>query len=434
MSDHLGLPDGGLKAYAMRRAMALLREAKQFYGHLAILSGLSAAAALGSYLFKILLANALGPETFGLYSYIFILGSLATLFISYEMDHTAPVLFARTGDPEAVIALVFTLRGALLGVLVIAGIPVIALLRAGGEHWPLVVFGTMVLSIQALNFSFAYEIGKRNIRYLLIYLGERVFFIVGGLVLILCGVDEIAPYLAILAATTAISLTIQGLDNWKLFTSPHRRLLGQTLMGNTPLFAISISTYAYGGLSRIVLEAQQGLSEVGVYSAAWQLVAIGTLFQSQVDRVWRLRIAHAATDADYTALRGLVRSYLLFATGPMALFAVVLSLAAPRIVQVLFNESYAGIVLILPVMATYLIVVSLNGLARMLWVAFGDRKLYLVITVAGALITLAALIVLPGVGDLTIFASVVVGGHSAVVLTLLVTIGLKIARRMPRLS
>lgn len=430
MSERARLRGARLRAYIKHATIALLRQIKQFHGQLAILTSLSATAALSSYIFTILLARALGPETFGLYSYVMALGSLAVLLIMFDTNHTAPVLAARTGAPQAVIASIYALRLALLGMVILLGLPTIALLRVGGDHWPLVVFGVAVLALPGLNSAFVYEVGARNIRYLLIYFGERALYLAAGLTLLGEGVDTVAPYFVVLAVAVIISLSVQGLDNRKLLSqfSFHPALLGQLLRTNAPLFVVSISTFAYGGLSRLILESKLGLSELGVYSAAWQLIVIGTLFQAQVDRVWRIRIARAAADTDYTALGRLIRSYVLFATGPIVACAVLLAVTAPLIVPLLFTDAYADMVPVLPMLAVYLVVISFDGLARMLWVAAGNRVVYLLITASSAAMTLFTLAILPQGFGLPLFAMVVVAGHGIAVAVLLARMGWRLRR------
>ena len=69
------------------------RATKRYLSQLAFLSKNNALASALSYGFTIYLANKLGPAIFGSYSLVIIASTIISLFVIYETELTAPVLY-----------------------------------------------------------------------------------------------------------------------------------------------------------------------------------------------------------------------------------------------------------------------------------------------------------------------------------------------------
>ena len=185
-----------------------------------------------------------------------------------------------------------------------------------------------------------------------------------------------------------------------------------------PLVIIALSVFSFGGFSRIILEENLGLEKMGIYSAGWQLITIGTIFQSQVTRVWRLKISVAIKKNDKKQLIPLVKSYFIFTTLPVIVLTIIVFFTSEQIIQLLFAKEYFELVYLLPVFSTYYLVINIAGLVEMLWVAVGRNKIYMYINVTFGLLLLTLLNFISKQASLIDFAMSTVIVHMLMVLVL----------------
>jgi len=202
------------------------------------------------------------------------------------------------------------------------------------------------------------------------------------------------------------------LINWKS--------LKEILLINMPLVIIALSVFSFGGFSRIILEDSLGLEKMGIYSAGWQLITIGTIFQSQVTRVWRLKISVAIEKNDKKQLIPLVKSYLIFATLPFIALTMILFFTSEQVVQILFSKEYFELVHVLPVLSIYYLVINIAGLVEILWVAVGRNKIYMYINITFGLLLLMLLTFISKEASLIDFALSTIVVHMLMVVVLLI--------------
>lgn len=374
---------------------------------LLLLTKNNAIAAALSYALTISLANALGPERFGRYSLALIIGSVLSVFISFGTDQTAPVIYSKHGDRLALLGQVLGVRILFLGVCFL-GIGLYAIAD------PPLCFFIVCLILANLNLGFFYESTQRNQRYSYIYLAERVVYVVIVFSLILFDAVNMTAVFSMLLMATVLSLVFQYVDHWtdiKQVLWRRQEVLRDTILMNMPLVVISLAVFSYGGFSRIILENKLGQELLGIYSAGWQLITIGTLLQSQVTRVWRLKISIAVNHHDARGLKDLVKSYLIFATGPVLLLSGIMFLASETIVGALFAPSYSQLAEVVPVFGIYIFVINLAGLTEMLWVATVRNIYYMLINVFFGFLLLGVLNFIPVRVGIFGFATATVATH-----------------------
>lgn len=367
----------------------------------------NAIAAVLSYALTISLANALGPERFGRYSLALIIGSVLSIFISFGTDQTAPVIYSKNGDRLGLLGLVLGVRVIFSG-LCLVGIGLYAIADA------YLSFFVVCLILANLNLGFFYESSQRNERYSYIYLVERVVYVVVVFSLISFEAANLTAVFSMLLMATVLSLLFQYIDNWrdiKQILRQRQEGLRDTIIMNMPLVVISLAVFSYGGFGRIILENKLGRELLGIYSAGWQLITIGTIFQSQVTRVWRLKISVAVNHHDARGLKDLAKSYLIFATAPILLLSGAMFLASETIVKVLFAPSYAQLEEVVPVFGIYVFVINLAGLTEMLWVATGKNIYYMLVNIFFGFLLLGVLNFLPVKVGLFGFAAATVITH-----------------------
>jgi O-antigen/teichoic acid export membrane protein len=118
------------------------------------------------------------------------------------------------------------------------------------------------------------------------------------------------------------------------------------------------------------------LDGLGIYSAGWQLILAVTIFQAQVDRVWRMLFSSDIVRSDALSLQKHIKEYLLFATLPVIALSCAVLIFAEEIVRAFYGSQYQSLTALIPVIASYFVVVNMDGLTRMCWIALGKFKEY----------------------------------------------------------
>ena len=381
---------------------------------LLILTKHSTVVTAASYFLTITLANVLGPYQFGLYSEALIYAALFSLIIIYATEQTAPRDFAVHGNLYDTLGSVILLRVSLY---CISGIAAYFLLH---EDLLLLTF-IFMLVIANFNLAFFYEIQEKNERYSYIYLTERIFYILGAFTLIYLELIKLEYIFILYGSVTLLSLLFQGYDS-QVFYSINLRMQAKPVLrlvcNNFPLVIIGLSLFAYGGLSRLVMDAKLGREVLGIYSAGWQLITIASIFQAQLIRVWRFRLSEAIHAKDLPSFKESIKTYLIVGVIPMCLAGAALGFWAEWIVGFLFTKEYASLVLVLPTFGLYFMVIAMMGLVDICWIAMGKNFLFMVINIFFSLLLLGALWFFSDEFGILAFVNLTVGMHLSLMLVL----------------
>lgn len=382
-----------------------------------------------SYLLTIYLANSLGPAGFGAYSLALLVASVGSIVIPMGTDQTSPLRVASGGDYPPLVRDVMLVRAVLFGIGATG-----LLVWAIATRSPIALYVACLL-VPCLNFAFAYEVTQRNERYSTIFMIERLAYVFAAFAAVQVMGPSLPEVFACLFVAATASIVVQARDfrgallhGKDSFPHAFRRTLSPV---NFALVALALGLFAYGGFSRILLERKLGIAALGVYSAGWQFVTIGTLFQNQVQRTWRVELSQAVASADTAALDRLLRSYFFLSTLPIAAFSAVLAALAGPIVALVFRSDYAPIGLILPIFAAYLVTINLAGLAEILWVAARKHYVYTAVHIASGLALLAILAAAPEDLMLRDIAALSVASHTLAIAALLLVWAAVPRRREP---
>lgn len=381
---------------------------------LIVLTKNNAIIAALSFFLTITLANHFGPDLFGIYSHALIVASVVSIFLNFGTDQTAAIFRSQFGRVGDVFNSVYHMR------LAIAIPTLLILFFTYSDNIELLIF-VFCLALANYNLSFLYEIRHLNERYSYIYLIERMIYVGATFLLIYTGHINLINLFALIFFVTAASITYQLIDNASVLhfhTRGQLSLLNQTAKENAPLVVVALSTFAFGGFSRLVLEDQLGSEQLGIYSAGWQLITLGTMFQAQVTRIWRVTISDCVLALDVKVLYRTFRSYLLLSTLPMASMCGVFIYFSDDIVAALFTSSYADVVQILPVVGIYLVVINIAGLVDMLWVALRSGLIYMLTNLIFGVMLLCALWKFSSRMGVTEFAIAAIVFHSLTIITL----------------
>ena len=397
---------------------------RKIISELASLTGLNFFAAGISYIFTIIIANTLGPNDFGIYSYILVWGGFATLLIIFSTDATVPVQYAKTNDKQGLFNLTQTIKLLLLFVWIFSMPLWYRFTELGLVIFknPEVIIGLIVFSLANFRIMEFYEISKNNVRYAKIYFIERMFYVfLLGFFLYTNSLDILTIFSCLFVATLC-SLLFQIKDNFNLiknFGIENFQSVYMLFKENLPLVLIQLSTFVYGGFSRVILESKLGMEQLGIYSAGWQIILVITIFQGQVVRVFRSDLSSALINKKRGDIKHLISSYLLFSTLPVFMLAIFISFFSYEIVSIMFSDEYILLATILPIFSLYFVFINLDSLAKILWISIGNRMKYLTISLFFSIMLLVILQSIPNNANLELFALSVISMHGCSVIILL---------------
>lgn len=376
--------------------------------------------ALLSYSLTISLANHWGAAIYGQYNTVMLIGNFAVLLIMYGTNQTAPVMKAEGRPDHEIYNSIISFRFVVF--ILVQAISLFALVLFSDSELDLArTVGVFALTVSSLSVSFTYEIAGKMVRYSYIYLLERLIYIISGYALVFTGQAGLVPIFMVLAGVSCASILFQHVDGTRQILS--KKLNISKAMGifceNWPFVLAQLASYLYNGGCRLIIGQRLGYEALGVYSAGWQVIVAATLFQSQVDRVWRLRISEAVAQRNVKSLATVLKSYLVMSSLPILLGAVFVNFFASQITDILFTASYSEVASLLAVFSWYFVVLNLDGLCRVLWLGAKKQKMYLSVVLFWSLTAFLVFFTAPIAWGLLFFAKALVILHGMSVVTLL---------------
>tara|TARA_R110000823_G_scaffold284631_1_gene402783 strand:- start:93163 stop:94374 length:1212 start_codon:yes stop_codon:yes gene_type:complete len=358
---------------------------------LTYLTQASLVGSVASYALTIYLAGYLGTEKYGLYSYILAIAGFSTIIITYATDQTAPSLVSKGVSLQTIFNNVLSIR-----LLWFVLIMVILILWKWNE--PVVLFGALIINLSSFNTSYYHEINRDNTKYAVIYLFERLLYVLIIVAVNLVSQVNIVTILLVYFFIVSLSLFVQFwryrfyIRNYSISTPKN---LWQGISSNLPLVIIAISTYAYGGLSRLIIEDKIGLSALGIFSSGMQLTVVATIFLAQIERVWRIPLFDSLEKRNGLLFYKTIKEWLIYSTLPISIGALFVYLFRGLIVDLLFGPEYEELKSLLPYISLFFITISLLSLVNNCWVGLNKYREFLIISVVFSLILLFVLYLLP---------------------------------------
>lgn len=338
----------------------------------------NAIAALFSYAFSIYLANSMGIEDFGKYSLILVWSNFLSLVVIFSSDSFASKHYIKTFNAQDTLNDILSFR-IINFVIVISMFYTYAILKSPAL---ITVLFTMVT---IFNLSFMFEVSDKVKAYSYIYLIERLTYVAFAFGLyyfeIIVSIFEI---FFLYFTVTIISVTAQFyylrplVSKFKFSIRAWFKLIKE----NTYIFIVGFILFSYGGFSRLILESTHDSSALGLYSAAWQFIVVGTIFQASVDRVWRRELTISINEISSGSFIALIKQYFLSTTIPMSLLALGFALFSESLVRVLYSDEYAQVADLLTYIGLYFVVINLNGFVTTCWIAVDSKYAYLFINLA----------------------------------------------------
>lgn len=365
-----------------------------FFKQLSVLTKNSVIGAAVSYLLTIYLANNLGAEMFGMYSYVLVVAGIMGLVVNYSTDTSAPKMLLVQKSEQSVFNIIMSVR-ALFVALCIIGL-VVASYQFGFA--PINAFGVFCILLTTLNLAFLFEVTGKNIQYSYIFLLERLLYVAFVVVVFSLEEPEIVSIYALYLVATAVSLVIQyklKSSYFKNFTFPDRTVFANLFRENFSLVMVAMAQLAYGGFSRLIFENKYGLEQLGIFSLGLQITAAASIFQAQVERVFRMSLSADIESRNVANILAGLKRYFLMSTIPIGVLAVVLTYWSEEFVGLLFSDEYQSLSELFFLFGAFFVVINLNSLMVMYWVALGAQRKYFEISMTFAVLLLVTLYFLP---------------------------------------
>lgn len=367
--------------------------------------GLTVFNALGGVLLmltNVKIANVLGAEIYGIYSYYLAIGEVGANFVRYGRNKTMirdlvqkPTLF------DTLISNTLALGSINLIVFLIG---VFIFRKPLNVETSITAFLLIVAPcIGSLDFISVYESLKEMSWHSIYYLIQRLFFLtaVWCSILIVCRLSM--NYLSIMLFLSWMIILIMqfreiingfGIKVWKEISWNN---IWNLYKANFVIALSCLTGVAFGPIIRLILNQYAESSVVGVYSAGMQIFLISQFLMHQVSRVGNPMMAEAGKeDVDSARRRKLCNKYFIIMLVAVIPFAIPLILFPHFITNLCFTEEYSELGEYLPIFAIYLISLSFGIVYTQFLISMRKDKVYFTIYIGSAVATIiASLLLIP---------------------------------------
>lgn len=350
------------------------------------LSAAQIVAMIAGALTTIVLARALGPESYGILGFGVAVVSYFTIAVNMGMDINAVRQISGGPGPTreiagTVIILRLVLAGLLFGFL---SLMVSALDPADEVGTVLVIQGIGLFAV-ALGVDFVYQglqrmgiLAIRQIAASLLGLGAVVLLITSPEdILRAASIPVVVNFLMVFALLVHVFRKGDGVT-----LAIDRRDIPGFLRRSAPLAAMAALITVYINLDIVILQFLRPQEEVGLYVAASRVVILASLFSNMLHASFLPALtAVRHDDGQRMEMARHFASAVMFLGAPIAVFGVLFS---GPIVEVLFGPAFSGAVTAFAILMVHVAVVHLTAVHGTPALAWNCDRPYLWILVAGA--------------------------------------------------
>ena len=331
-----------------------------------------------NFVLTILVSRYLGPANYGVLNYGATLVNIFLVFTKLGFDAMISNEFIKHRDKEGVVlgtSITMRLISAVISIVIIAIL--VFVLQANS---PIIIITSIIQSIallfQALNifdywfqsyFKSKYVSIAKAIAYT-VMAGYKIWLLVSGK-----GVVWFAAATVIDALVVAIILMIfyKKKHGQKIETNFS---LGKNLLKRSYHFIISgVMVLIYTQIDKIMIGQMLDEHQLGLYSAALSVCLLATFIPDALLTSARTSVFNAKQN-NKQYLKKLKQTYALVfwvCTG----MALVISVAAPLIVNIVYGEQYMGAIATLSLLVWY-VPLSYLGTARGIWIVAENKNKY----------------------------------------------------------
>lgn len=351
---------------------------------------------------QVKLANYLGASVYGVYSYCLAIGEVGAMFVRYGRNKTMVrdlIQMPEKRDDLIVSTFFLSLINLALFMAVTFAFHNQLDIECNWAYFLLIISpclisvdpGPVYESLKLMSWHSIYALiqkfGFLIVIWLLFALHVNVgLFSIGAIV-------TVSWIVVLLMQFKEISeqLNINFLQNVKISE------LWKLYKDNFSIFLSCVCGVAFGPLLRLILNNNVDSTAVGIYSAGLQIYHICLFFNTQVGRVGNPMMAVAGrSDVSTEKRRTLVIRYTIIMLLTALPFALPMLLCPHLIVDMLFTADYSSLSAYLPILAIYLVAISLGVVFTQFLISMRKDTIYFIIYVTSAIVTIVlAYILIP---------------------------------------
>lgn len=328
-----------------------------------------ALVSLASLLTNVGLANVFGSSKFGEYSYILLVGMVIGQIVVFGSDQYA-VRFHFENAGRDVVSKIFVFR--VLNFILISAVVMVWCVSKSEKILPY----SLIVASQVLGAPYAYEISGKNIKFAVINIFEK--FLYHSTIWIGIYFFETETFFfvfGVLLFWIIGSIMYQIIDRSLKPTSKSLPDKSMFVFGFW-LLIFGLTKQMYGTGTRFFVEHNLGFGALGVYSLIWQVVPLVSTFLDQAVKSWRVRITESIVSLDIASLKTSIKEVFIATVMPVFVGAIVMNLIGGEVIRFIFSSEYESIPLLLPWLGLYAVIVALDVVVSIVWIAIGKIKIF----------------------------------------------------------
>lgn len=351
---------------------------------------------------QVKLANYLGAYIYGIYAYVLAIGEIGANFVRYGRHKTMVRELVRFPKLQNdIISNTFVLS--LINILIFLSL--ILIIHRYIEIDLSVTILLLIISpcFISLDFQPVYEKLKMMSWHSIYNLLQKAFFLIPIWIGILFSDKLSLTYIAIV---TCISWTIVLIWQYKeisriyslsIFSRVNKRSLIQQYKDNALITICCFAGIAFGPIIRMILKHNADASEVGIFSAGFQLLILSQFILNQISRIGNPKMAEVCLPGYSFKLRQkFIKKYCVVMFLSVLPFTIALSVFSSEIVTHFYAQEYARIAEILPIFGFYLMVCSQGVVFNQYMISFKNDKAYFTIYISSAILSfIIAILLIP---------------------------------------
>ncbi len=371
-------------------------------------------ATVFNYMALLVFARTGGPETFSRYLLALTVATALSVIVNYSSQRVFTRDVLETGSEQRSFNTIMSVR-LILGFAGIVGLMLWGFWSAAGTPLAAVF---LIFYIFQMNFMFEYH--ATNSQLATITLFEKLFFcftasgwaLAFGFTWHIYGLFLIGSVIALFLQfrhypDIVRSFQFSPVDDIRRYAKLY-----------VDLVLIDLLQLTYGNFSRLIIQHKKGLLDFGVVSIGFQIIKIASIFQTQVEYIFRPQTIKLCAGGDLIGLRRHAFKYFWMTTLPTAFGSVFLILLAEPIIHLGFGEEYAAAIPTLQIIAILPILVNLMRFLEMIFIGLSQYRINLVLNLVTSFGLLIGLFVLPSGSGISLFLWLIVAAQTVYIILL----------------
>ena len=359
---------------------------------------------------QVKLANYLGASVYGVYSYCLAIGEVGAMVVRYGRNKTMVrdlIQYPEKRDSLVVSTFMLSTINLLLFLIVTFACHKSLDIEVSWTYFLLILspcfaslsLGPVYESLKMMSWSSIYGL-LQKFTFLIVIWSLFLFHFNVGLLTI--GITAVATW-----------ILVCSMEYYEIGTQLHisflRKLRFQELWNlykdNFVIFLSCVTGVAFSPLIRLILNSYTDSKSVGIYAAGMQIYYICLFLNTQISRVGNPMMAEAGkADCPIRKRRSMVLRYVFIMLATSLPFAMPMLICPKVVVGLLFTDEYAPLASYLPILAIYMLAISIGVVFTQYMISLRMDKTYFTIYVSAALTTvIVAYMAIPMYGVLGAF-------------------------------